>query len=123
MLESWNREETLQTIPPFFKVFLPTGSTSCEESESEESDLNIGEGLAVEREPQGGRGGGKEGAGLVQVVWRNEYKNNHANDNVGKDRKRYVHKHIISKLHCLRSGPGPFYKKDEKQIMQGKTQT
>ena len=48
-------------------------------SASEESDFKFSEGPAVEGKPQGGRRGGKEGrqgaqegAGLVQVVWRNE---------------------------------------------------
>ena len=75
-------------------------------------ELKISEGLAVEREPQGGRGGGKEGgqraqegAGLVQVVWRNaSINNNHANEHVDEDRKRYEQKQNISKLHCLWSG-------------------
>ena len=105
---------------------MPTDSTSFEES-----DINIGEGLAVERKPQGGRRGGKEGgqegaqegAGLVQVVWRNTLKNNSANENVDKDRKRYEEKHIISKLHCLRSGAVRLNKKEEIRTLRENTHT
>ena len=83
----------------------------------------------MEREPQGGRRrggkegrqGAQEGAALVQVVWRNEIKNKKANDSVAKDSKRYVLKHINSKLHCLRSGPVQLNRNDEEKILREKT--